>query len=145
MLKRKLLALPLIAVLMIVSAACPSSTAKKLAVASQAISHSLLNAQLAARQGVQTGVIAAVDEQQFESFLVRAAQAGLVLDQSIRANQSASDVSGQVNSFLDAFNQLNTQGIAGIKDKNLQLTISTILTGAETSVAIIVATVGGKK
>lgn len=145
MLKTKLTALCAITVLTIASAGCPSSTAKKLAVASQSISHALLNAQLAARQGVTDGVISPTDEAQFETFLVKASQAGMVLDGAIRQNQSATDVSQQVNSFLDAFNQLNTQGLAGIKNKNLQLTISTILNGAETSVAIIVATVGGAK
>lgn len=123
--------------------ACPNST-KKLAVASDAIAHSLLNAQTAAKQAAQSGVITAPDEQEFETYLTKVSQSGLVLNNSIRAGESAQTVSQKTDAFLDAFNQLNTTGIAGIKNPALQLTISTIITGAETSVAIIAATVGGK-
>lgn len=124
--------------------ACPKST-KNLATASDAIAHSLANAQTAARQAVATGVISQADETQFESYLVKASQAGLALDTGIRANQSATTVSGEVDSFLDAFTQLNSQGVTGIKDPNLRLTISTIITGAEASVAVIEAAVGKGK
>lgn len=120
-------------------------TTKNLAVASDAIAHALLNAQTAAKQGVADGVISPDDEKQFEVFLVRASQAGMTLDTAIRNNQSATDVSGQVSAFLEAFNALNTNGVAGIKNKNLQLTISTILNGAEVSIGVIAATVGGGK
>src|ERR1700739_2165136 len=121
--------------------ACSTAT-KNLATASDAIAHSLQNAQTAPRQGVTDGVIASADEAQFEVFLTRVSQAGIVLDQGIRANESATTLSAKVNSFLDAFNQLNTSGVAGIKDPKLKLAISTIITGAESSVAIIAATVG---
>lgn len=143
--KRSSSAMALILTLALISAGfqCNSQT-KNLAVASQAISHALLNAQMAAKQGVQSGAISAQDEQQFEDFLSKAAQAGLTLDQAIRANQSASNVSQQVNAFLEAFNALQRTGVVGIKNPQLQLTISTILTGAEASVAIIAASVGGK-
>lgn len=139
----KQLALSLVLALVVGLTACPIGT-KKLAVASDAISHALLNAQVAAKQAAQSGVITSADEQEFESYLTRAAQAGLILDQSIRQGESASTVSQKTNTFLDAFNMLNTAGVIGIKNPNLRLTISTILTGAETSVAIIAATVGGK-
>jgi|SRR5690242_12069238 len=132
----------LVLVIALASAGCPQGSTQKLATASDAIAHALVNAQTAARQGLQSGVISAQDEQQFEQVLSRVSQAGMVLDQSIRANESATTLSAKVNSFLDAFNALNTSGIAGIKNPGLQLTISTILTGAETSVAIIAATVG---
>lgn len=122
---------------------CTGST-KKLAIASDAISHALLNAQIAVKQATQTGVITTADEQEFETYLTRAAKAGMVLNQSIRQGESAQTVSQKTNAFLDAFNLLNTSGVIGIKNPALQLTISTILTGAETSVAIIAATVGGK-
>lgn len=128
-------------VLLLAGFSC-NATTKNLAVASDAIAHSLANAQTAARQAVADGLITQADETNFEAYLVRVSQAGLVLDQAIRANESATTLSAKVNSFLDAFNTLNTTGIAGIKNPNLKLTISTIITGAETSVAVIAASVG---
>ena len=120
---------------------CSKGT-QRLATASDAIAHSLANAQAASKQALAQGVISQADEDAFESYLVKVSQAGMVLNQGIRANESASGLSPKLNSFLDAFNALNNSGVAGIKNRNLQLTISTIVTGAETSVAIIAATVG---
>jgi hypothetical protein len=120
---------------------CPKGT-QNLATASDAIAHSLANAQDAARQAAVQGIITKDDETTFELFVVRASRAGMVLDQGIRANESATTLSTKVNAFLDAFNQLNTSGLLNIKDPNLRVTISTIITGAETSVAVIAATVG---
>jgi len=120
---------------------CSKGT-QRLATASDAIAHSLANAQAASKQALAQGVISQADEDAFESYLVKVSQAGMVLNQGIRANESASSLSPKLNSFLDAFNTLNNSGVAGIKNRNLQLTISTIVTGAETSVAIIAATVG---
>jgi len=121
--------------------ACTKGT-QRLATASDAIAHSLANAQTAAKQAAAQGVITQADEMQFEDYLSRVSQAGLILNQGIRANESATTLSAKVNSFMDAFNQLNTSGVAGIKNPAVQLTISTIITGAETSVAVIAATVG---
>jgi hypothetical protein len=121
---------------------CSTGT-KRLAVASDAIAHSLANAQVAARDAVVQGVITQADEAEFEGYLSKVAMAGLTLDKGIRANESATTVSTKVNAFLDAFNELQQSGVAGIKNPNLKLTISTIITGAETSVAIIAASVGG--
>ena len=129
--------------LLLCAFSCNKST-QNLATASDAIAHSLANAQTAAKQAVTQGVITQVDETEFEGYLSKVAQAGMILNQSIRANESATTLAPKVSAFLDAFNQLNTSGVAGIKNPNLQLTISTIITGAETSVAIIAATVGGK-
>lgn len=137
---KKLAVLLLVPVLTLLTA-CPTGT-QKLATASDAIAHSLANAQTAARQGVADGVISQSDEIVFEGALSKVAEAGLILDQGIRANESATTLSTKVNSFLDAFNALNNTGVAGIKNPNLKLTISTIITGAETSVAVIAATVG---
>ncbi len=139
--KKRYLGTILLAAVLMCGFACPTGT-KRLAVASDAIAHSLANAQTAARQGVTSGVISQADETAFEAELQRVAAAGLILDQGIRANESATTLSGKVNSFLDAFNALNTSGIAGIKDQNLKLTISTIITGAEASVAVIAAQAG---
>lgn len=123
---------------------CPHGT-KNLAVASSAIATALTNAQVAARQGVISGVISQADETQFEGYLANVARAGLTLDQGIRANESATDLSGQVNSFLDAFSALNNQGLTGIKDPNLRIALTTIITGAESSIAIIAAETGKGK
>lgn len=134
-------ALVLVTALLLSGFTCSKGT-QRLATASDAIAHGLANAQTAARQAMNSGVISTADEAQFETYLVKVAQAGQILDQGIRANEAATTLSGKVNSFLDAFNALNTSGVAGIKDPNLKLTISTIITGAETSVAVIAATVG---
>ncbi len=133
-----LLLIPLLAVTL----ACPSGSTKSLATASDALSHSLKNAETAANDALTAGVISQAERDQFHVLMVKVAQAGLTLDQGIRANESAGNLSGQVNSFLDAFNALNTSGVAGIKDPKTQLAISTILTGAETSIAVIAAQVG---
>lgn len=137
-------ALVLILTLTLSAYTCNSNT-KNLATASAAISHALLNAQQASQQALQSGIINQQDESDFEIYLSKAAQTGLILDQSIRAGESASSVSAKVSAFLDAFNQLQKTGVLGIKNKNLQLTLSTILTGAEASVAVIAAFVGGGK
>lgn len=141
--KAKVLGTVLITAILLSGFQCNNAT-KNLAVASDAIAHSLVNAQTAERQAVTSGVISSADGAQFEGYLVKVSQAGLVLDQGIRANENATTLSAKVNSFLDAFNQLQNAGLAGIKDPNTKLAISTIITGAETSVAIITATVGGK-
>lgn len=120
-----------------------TSPTKHLAIASDAIAHGLANADAAANQAAASGVITAADRDDFHALLVKAAQAGVVLDQGIRDNESATTLQGKVNSFLDAFNALNTSGVAGIKNPATQLAISTILTGAETSLAVIAASVGG--
>lgn len=133
--------LVLLVSLLMMGASCSTST-KNLATASDAVSHGLRNADQAASQALATGVITQAEQQNFHGLLVKAATAGLTLDAGIRANESATSLSGKVNSFLDAFNELNTSGVAGIKNPNTQLAISTILTGAETSVAIIAAAVG---
>lgn len=119
---------------------CNNST-RNLAVASRAISHALLNAQAASQQAVIAGVISSEDDSQFEILLSKAAQTGLILDQAIRNGEGASGVSDKVNVFLTAFDELNKAGVA-IKNPQLKVTITTILTTAEASVAVIVASVG---
>ena len=130
-----------ISILLLMGAGCPKGT-KNLATASDAISHALANAQTASKQAVAQGVISQADEDQFEGYLSKVAQAGLVLDQGIRANEAATTLSTKVNSFLDAFNQLQNQGLAGIKNPNTKLLIATAINGAESSVAVIAAAVG---
>lgn len=127
--------------LAIILSACPKGT-KSLATASDAISHSLLNAQVAAKQAVQSGVITAQDDLDFEGYVAAVAQAGMILDQGIRANESAKDIQSKVDSFLNAFNQLQNAGLLKIKNPQTKLMISTIINGAEASVAVIAAAVG---
>lgn len=131
----------LITAILMCGFACPHGT-KNLAVASDTIASALGNAQTAARQAVTNGVISQADETQFETYLSKVSQAGLVLDKGIRANESATTLSLKVNSFLDAFNALDNQGLIGIKDTNLKIALTTIVTGAEASVAVISAQVG---
>lgn len=138
--KRMIAIVPVVA-LLLMGFTCSHAT-KNLATASDAIAHALANAQTAAKQAAAQGVISQADEANFETYLVKVSEAGLVLNQGIRANESASTLSAKVNSFLDAFNQLQMQGLAGIKDDKTKLALSTIITGAESSVAIIAATVG---
>lgn len=140
----KILATLVILATMLMTTACPHGV-QGLATASDATAHALANAQSAARQAEATGVISHDDERAFEAYLVRASETGLELDNAIRAGANAQTVSEKTNVFLDAFNALNTSGLAGIKNPALQLSISTILTGAETSIAIIAASVGGGK
>lgn len=123
---------------------CPKST-KSLATASDTIAHALANAQQAVAIGQSDGVVSAKDAATFNEYVSKVAQAGLVIDQGIRAGDNAQTLSPKVNAFLDAFNALNTQGLLAVKDPKVQLAISTALTGAESAVAIIAATVGGKQ
>lgn len=134
-----------LAVILCLLTACPNQgAAKKLAVASNAVAHALVNAQTAADQARMKGLISQDDEDRFNAYLVKVSQAGLVLDQGIRANESAAGISAKVGIFLDAFNQLQNTGVLELHNQDLQIAIVTIITGAETSIAIIAATVGGK-
>lgn len=137
------LAVALIGVVLMGFTGCPANT-KNLAVASDAIAHSLANAQTASKQAVTQGVISAADDQEFENYLSKTSSAGLTLDAAIRKGESAQSVSDKTKAFMDAFSQLQGSGVLGIKNPALQLTISTIITGAETSIALIEATVGGR-
>jgi len=131
----------LLCVLLMAGISCPSGT-KNLATASDAVSKGLVNADTAANQAMTSGLITEAEYTQFHALLVKTAQAGLALDAGIRANESAATLSTKVNSFLDTFKALSQDGVAGIKNPQTQLAVSTILTGAETSVAIIAAAVG---
>lgn len=134
--------LALVLVASLANFTCNNNT-KNLAIASDAIAHALLNAQQAARQGATDGVISVYDENQFEALLSKTSQAGMELNQAIRAGQSPASVATKVSAFLQAFNTLNTSGLAGIKDPKLQIAISAILNGAQASIAVIAASVGG--
>jgi hypothetical protein len=121
--------------------ACPKGT-QNLATASDAVAHALLNVQVAAQQAVTSGVMTQSEFAAFDTQLANVSQAGLVLDNAIRANESATSVAAKVNAFLIAFNTLQNSGVVGIKNVNTRQTISIIITGAESSIAIIAAAVG---
>lgn len=120
---------------------CNNST-KRLATASDAIAHALADAQTAANQAVQSGVMTAQENAQFNQALVSVATAGQQLDSAIRGNETATSVQQKVSNFLTAFDTLQQTGLIGIKDAKTKLAISTILNGAEASVAVIAANVG---
>jgi len=121
---------------------CSSSSTQKLATASDAVAHALADAQTASKQAVIAGVATPAEDAAFEAQLSRVSTAGVALDSAIRNNQSAASVSTQLNNFLTAFNSLNQSGTIGFKDKNTQLAISTAITTAEASIAVIAAAVG---
>jgi len=114
------------------------------AVASDAIAHALLNAQQAARQGATDGVISVYDENIFEGYLSKTSRAGMALNSAIRTNQSKAAIAPLLASFLQAFDILMNTGLAGIKDPKLQIALSTILNGAEASLGVISAGIGGQ-
>jgi hypothetical protein len=140
---RQRLGLALILVLTLSAFTCNNKT-RNLAIASDAIAHALANAQQAARQGATEGVISVYDENQFEVLLSKTSQAGMVLNQAIRDNESASSVASKVSVFLKSFNELITTGVAGIKNAKLQISLAAILNGAQASIAVIAASVGGQ-
>ncbi len=121
---------------------CAGSSTQKLATASDAIAHALAEAQTAAQQATTQGVMSQADFATFQSYLVTVSTAGEQLDAAIRANESATTVQQKVDNFMNAFNTLQQTGLVGIKDPNTKLVISTIITAAETSLAVIEATVG---
>lgn len=120
---------------------CPKGS-KSLATASATVAHALTNAQQAVAIGQSSGVISAKDAAAFNEYVAKVAEAGLIIDQGIRQNESASTLSPKVNVFLDAFQSLNTQGLLSIKDPKTQLAVATALTGAESAIAIIAAQTG---
>ena len=111
----------LVLIMLMAGFACNANTTKRLAVASDAVSHALLDAQQAMHQAEGSGVITPADAQAFDNYLARAAKAGIQLDASIHAGESAGKVSQKVNLFLDAFNQLQSQGLIAVSYTHLTL------------------------
>ena len=135
------IAVGLVLVLALALAGCPKGLAG-LATASDAVAHSLKNAQEGVNQGVQTGVITPAEAKEINEYLSKVAQAGLVLDQGIRAGEQATSISLKVNAFMDTFNALQNQGLVGIKNPQARLAIATAINGAEAAVAVIAAKAG---
>lgn len=122
--------------------ACNAKTTKNLAIASDAIAHALADGQGALKQGCAQNIVDNQTCSQVKEYFSQAATAGLALDQSIRAGETATNVSQKANLFFDAFNNLQNQGLVGIKDPATKLAISTAINGAEASLAVISAYTG---
>ena len=118
---------------------CPKATYHNLAVASDTIAHALNNVEDAETIAVSSGVMSQKERADFDVYVIKAATAGQALDAGLRnATQPGATTTQQINAFLDAFQKLNTATM-GIKDDKTRLAISTALTGAEGSIAIIAA------
>lgn len=122
---------------------CPKGT-QGLATASDAIAHALNDTQTAIILACQSNPpqIDTATCANINRDLVNVAQAGKTLDAAIRANEQTTTVAPKVNAFLDAFNQILNNDVAQIKNLNTKVAISTILTGAESAVSVIAASVG---
>lgn len=133
-----------LAVLFIVlaQAGCGAEAAKKFAVASSTFASGLENAQQALEIAVVAGQIGQEELDRINPQLSRVAEAGLVLNNAIRNNQSNPNVSVQVNNVITALNELVSSGVAGIKNENVKLSVSLALTGARSAIAIIASVVG---
>jgi len=135
----------ILAVVMLLSmAACNASTAQKLSQASDVFSKALLTFQQGEQLAVQAGKISAAEDVKIQSALVKVGTAGLALNAGIRANESAPNVSAQLNAVIDAVNTLIQDGVLGIKDANTKQELSLALTGAEAAIAVIASVVGSK-
>lgn len=138
--QRKIAAVIIIALLL---SGCPSAY-HNLAVASQAVAHSLKNVQDGIDLAVAEGVMTQSERATFEEYIAEVAIDGLTLDKAIReASVSGASVQTQVDAFLAAFKKLQAQSL-GIRDGKTRLAVSLGLTSAETSVAIIAAFQNGK-
>ena len=132
----------LIAVLLM--AGCNASTAQKLSQASDAFSKALLTFQQGEQLAVQQGRISASEDVAIQGALIQVGNSGQALDKAIRANESAPNVSAELNNVIDAINSLIQQGVGGIKDANTKQELNVILTGAEAAISVIASVVGSK-
>jgi len=122
---------------------CPKGY-QNLAVASDAVAHSLKNTEDGINLAVQSGVMTPVEKADFDEYIIKAALAGKKLDAAIHvASQNGTSIQTQVDAFLEAFRKLETQGL-GIRDAHTRMTINLALTSTESAVAIIAA-LGTKK
>lgn len=138
--RRKIAAVIVVALLL---TGCPK-VYHNLAVASQAVAHSLKNVQDGIDQAVADGVMTQQERAEISEYIVNVAENGLTLDKAIReASKSGASVQAQVDAFLSAFKKLQAQSL-GIRDGKTRLAVSLGLTSAETSVAIIAAFQNGK-
>jgi hypothetical protein len=122
---------------------CPNAY-HNLAVASQAVAHSLKNVQDGIDLAVASGVMTQEERNDYNGNIADVALAGIELDKAIRsASASGASVQAQIDAFLLAFKKLQAKSL-GIRDGNTRLAVSLGLTSAETSIAIIAAFQNGK-
>lgn len=128
--------------MVLAQAGCSENTARRMAVASSTFASGLDNAQQALMLAVTAGQISSEEMAAINPQISRVAEAGLVLNNAIRNNQSNPNVSMQVNNVITALNELVSSGVAGIKNENVKLSVSLALTGARSAIAIIASVVG---
>lgn len=117
---------------------CPKQY-HNLAVASDAVAHSLRDVQDAIDLAVTSNVMSQKERDDINEYLVQVSLSGIELNKAIRkASTSGASIQTQVEAFLLSFKKLQTQAL-GIKDGNTRLAVSLGLTSAETSVAIVAA------
>ena len=136
---KRFLVLPLA---MLLLSGCPKG-AQGLATASDTVAHALNDSQQAITLACQASQIDPPTCTKLQGDIITVATAGKSLDASIRANQNTTGLGPQVNAFLAAFNNLVNQDVAGIKNPNTKVAISSILTGAQAAISVIAASVGG--
>lgn len=122
-------------------AGCDSS-AKKLAVASQAVAHALTHFEDGEQLAVKQGFISAQEDVTIQRFYIQLNEAGLALDTAIRANKSNPDVAAQLNNYLQSFQTMVSQGVGNIKNENTRQSLLVALQGAESALAVIASVVG---
>lgn len=135
--------IPATLALAVLLAGCPKGSAG-LATASDTIAHALADAEKGVDLAAQSNQVTTAEQTQFHSLAAQVAQGGKDLDSAIRSGATAATISAKADTFLNLFKQLSGDGVAGIKNQNVQLAISTALTGAEAALAVIQAQVGGK-
>jgi hypothetical protein len=131
-----------VAVLALSLAGCPKGTAG-LATASDTIAHALADAEKGVDLAVANNQASTVEQAQFHALAAQVSQGGKDLDSAIRSGATAATISAKANVFLELFKKLSSDGVAGIKNPNVQLGISTALNGAEAALSVIQAQVGG--
>lgn len=133
----------LVPVLMLSLTGCPKGTIA-LAEASDSIAHSLNAANDAIDLAEKSNQVSSQESDTFKQYLGKSAQAGLILDQAIRANESKASVNAKADAFINAFHLMVDSGLTGIKNSNVKLSLGTVLNGAQVALAVIAADLGSK-
>ena len=134
----------LIGLACLMMAGCNGTTAQKLSQASVAFSQALLTFQQGEQLAVSAGKISPAEDVAIQKELVSVGQAGLALNQAIRANETAPNVSAQLDAVIVAINSLIQNGVLGVKDANTKQELQVALTGAEAAIAVVASVVGSK-
>lgn len=134
--------IPAILLAAVLAAGCPKGSAG-LATASDTIAHALADAEKGVDLAVANNQASTAEQAQFHALAAQVAQGGKDLDSAIRSGATAATISAKANVFLELFKKLSSDGVAGIKNQNVQLGIETALNGAEAALAVIQSQVGG--